>query len=398
MSIAIQRHGDQERPQKPKIKLDKSLLLACDELERIANSLENDKRIKTAAKGVNAINREFGSNIDLQAIRKLDFDNFKDKFDRSISPKSVANELKYLAKKARAGEQILQHISDLADVERALQISITSQLMNKRSLVKYMRQNKLKFKDGYSLNQPHKVHWGKRDQYEMHFFFPFQYRPKTATEIKREDKQAEKVRKTAAKKAQQTKKKNEIVEKERKKTAGKIVQIIADSVEDYLLNSDPSTPLFLDTETTGLGAKDEVIEIAIIDLNNTVIIDTFIYTKRDIDYDAYEVNRIKKSDLEGMPKLSEIERYIARLIKYRQLYIFNAGFDVDKISYSASKDFKLIAKSTDCLMHLAMSKFNQHRYISLANACSRLGVDCGDHRAKSDTLASIRLYKALTAN
>lgn len=260
-----------------------------------------------------------------------------------------------------------------------------------------MRQNKLKFKDGYSLNQPHKVHWGKRDQYEMHFFFPFQYRPKTATEIERKAKQAEKVRKTAAKKAQQTKKKNEIAEKERKETADKIVQIIADSVEDYLLNSDPSTPLFLDTETTGLGAKDEVIEIAIIDLNNTVIIDTFIYTKRDIDYDAYEVNRIKKSDLEGMPKLSEIESYIARLVKDRQLYIFNADFDVDKISYSASKDFKLIAKSTDCLMHLAMSIFNQHRYISLANACNRLGVDCGDHRAKSDTLASIRLCKSLTA-
>lgn len=105
MSIAIQRHGDQERPQKPKIKLDKSLLLACDELERIANSLENDKRIKTTAKGVNAINREFDSDIDLQAIRKLKFDDFKDKFDRSISPKSVANELKYLAKKVRAGEQ-----------------------------------------------------------------------------------------------------------------------------------------------------------------------------------------------------------------------------------------------------------------------------------------------------
>ncbi len=241
MSIAIQRHGDQERPQKPKIKLDKSLLLACDELERIANSLENDKRIKTTTKGVN---REFDSDIDLQAIRKLKFDDFKDKFDRSISPKSVANELKYLAKKVRAGEQILQHISDLADVERALQISVTSQLMNKTSLVKYMRQNKLKFKDGYSLNQPHKVHWGKRDQYEMHFFFPFQYRPKIATEIEREAKQAEKVRKTAAKKAQQTKKKNEIAEKERKKTADKIVQIIADSVDNYLLSSDPSTPLF----------------------------------------------------------------------------------------------------------------------------------------------------------
>ena len=80
MSIAIQRQGDQERPQKLKIKLNKSLLLACEELVRIADSLNNGKRIKATAKGINAINREFESNIDLQAIRKLKFDDFNDKF------------------------------------------------------------------------------------------------------------------------------------------------------------------------------------------------------------------------------------------------------------------------------------------------------------------------------
>lgn len=92
MSVAIHRKGYQEQPL---IRLNKSLSLACDELERIADSLRNDKRIRTTAKGVNAINREFESNIDLHEIRKLKFDDFKDKFDRNIHPSSVANDLNF---------------------------------------------------------------------------------------------------------------------------------------------------------------------------------------------------------------------------------------------------------------------------------------------------------------
>lgn len=399
MSIAIQRQGDQERPQdQPTVKLNKSLKLACDELERIGDSLCNDTRIKANARGVNAINREFETNIDLHAIRKLKFDDFKNNFDRQISAQSVGNELKYLAKKVRAGTAIFQHIGDLADIESALKISITSHLHNKTSLVKHMRQNKLKFKDGYSLDKPHKLYWGKHEQYEMHFFFPFQYRPMTEREIEREAKQAIKVRKAAAKKALQTKKQNAIIEKKRLKSADAIIKKIAASVDDYLLNSDPNTPLFLDTETTGLNKKDKVIEIAIIDLNNTIVIDTLLYTKTAINRDAYNVHYISKSDIASMPKFSEIESHISRLLKGRQLYIFNADFDRYMMQNSATNNFKIEASSIDCLMDIAGDKLNNGYRISLGNACDSVGVKCGGHRAASDTLASINLYKALTAN
>lgn len=66
----------------------------------------------------------------------------------------------------------------------------------------------------------------------------------TASEIEREAKQAIKVRKAAANKALQTKKQNAIIEKKRLKSADVIIKKIAASVNDYLLNSDPNTPLF----------------------------------------------------------------------------------------------------------------------------------------------------------
>nr|QJS05349.1 DNA polymerase III subunit epsilon, exonuclease [Psychrobacter sp.]QJS05829.1 DNA polymerase III subunit epsilon [Psychrobacter sp.] len=219
----------------------------------------------------------------------------------------------------------------------------------------------------------------------------------TEREIERETKQAIKVRKAAAKKALQTKKQNAVIEKKRLKSADVIIKKIAASVDDYLLNSDPNTPLFLDTETTGLKRKDQVIEIAIIDLNNTVVIDTLLYTKTAINYDAYNVHYIDKFDIADMPKFSEIESHIVRLIEGRQLYIFNADFDLYMMKNSATDNFKIEASSIDCLMDIAGDKLNNGYRISLGNACNSVGVKCGGHRASSDTLASINLYKALTA-
>lgn len=87
-----------------------------------------------------------------------------------------------------------------------------------------------------------------------------------------------------------------------------------------------------------------------------------------------------------MPKISEIVSRINKFVKDRDLYIFNADFDIEKINSSSSKDFKLQAKSTNCLISLAMDKLNIRYYISLSDTCESVGVDCGDHRAKSDTL------------
>lgn len=65
---------------------------------------------------------------------------------------------------------------------------------------------------------------------------------------------------------------------------------------------------------------------------------------------------------------------------------------------SATDNFEIEASSIDCLMDIAGDKLNNGYRISLADACDRVGVECGGHRAASDTLASINLYKALTAN
>lgn len=121
-------------------------------------------------------------------------------------------------------------------------------------------------------------------------------------------------------------------------------------------------------------------EIAIVDLSNTIIIDTVIYIKRRIDNDAFWMHKISELDLENMPKFREIESHISRLLEGRQLYIFNADFYICKMKRSASKDFEVKASSIDCLMSLSSRFLGTYHLISLANSCELVGVD---HRALS---------------
>ena len=79
-------------------------------------------------------------------------------------------------------------------------------------------------------------------------------------------------------------------------------------------------------------------------------------------------------------------------------YISNADFGMHMMQNSATDNFKIEASSVNFLMGIAEDKLNNGYRISLSNVCDSVGVKHGGHRAASDILASINLYKVLTAN
>ena len=72
---------------------------------------------------------------------------------------------------------------------------------------------------------------------------------------------------------------------------------------------DTSKPLFFDTETTGGGREDQIIEIAFCDSDRHVIIDTLIYTDRPSSPGAFKVHSIHPHELIGKPTF--INRYFS---------------------------------------------------------------------------------------
>ena len=60
--------------------------------------------------------------------------------------------------------------------------------------------------------------------------------------------------------------------------------------------------MFLDTESTGLGSEDEIIDIAVVDIHGKVLVNTLVDTERDaIPKAAFDVHHIDKSMLADAP-------------------------------------------------------------------------------------------------
>ena len=100
---------------------------------------------------------------------------------------------------------------------------------------------------------------------------------------------------------------------------------------------DTSKPLFFDTETTGGGREDQIIEIAFCDSDRHVIIDTLIYTDRPSSPGAFKVHGIHPHELLGKPTFINIQPAIVQLLKGRTLYAYNANLDIRMVRQSGHK-------------------------------------------------------------
>lgn len=102
-----------------------------------------------------------------------------------------------------------------------------------------------------------------------------------------------------------------------------------------LLDKDP---LFLDTETTGLRSKDEIVEIAILDKAGSVILNSLIKPTVAIRPEAMAVHHIGPEQVIHAPHFSDIGPAIKRVLEGRTVAIYNATFDVRMLRQSANSD------------------------------------------------------------
>lgn len=162
--------------------------------------------------------------------------------------------------------------------------------------------------------------------------------------------------------------------------------------------------LILDTETTGLGINDQVIEIGICDKWGTVHIDQRVCPSVPIDPNAEAVHGITMAELESCPKWPDIIDSIRTLLVGKTVVIFNSDFDISMLRRTCKAfdvdDSWLDTLNVRCAMNLAVKAFgatNRYGTISLANATFEAGVSwAGEaHSAKVDALATLELITAL---
>jgi DNA polymerase-3 subunit epsilon len=95
------------------------------------------------------------------------------------------------------------------------------------------------------------------------------------------------------------------------------------------------SPLFLDTETTGLDDQAEICEIAVIDIHGQVLINTLVKTILPIPDHLTEFHGISNAMVAGSPTFAQLLPRLNEILAERTVLVYNAQFDEQMIANSA---------------------------------------------------------------
>lgn len=174
---------------------------------------------------------------------------------------------------------------------------------------------------------------------------------------------------------------------------------------------DRADVLILDTETTGLGNRSEVVEVALVDTRGKVRLARPIMPIGRISRQASEIHgltRTRLKELDAKPWPAVVPDYEALLRTAHTVLVWNAEFDARLISQTVHRHIEkgtawLDTSGADfaeirarCLMTEYAAVLGRER-ISLQEAADAEGVNPTEpvHRAASDALTALATMRAV---
>ncbi|MFC1865011.1 3'-5' exonuclease [Chloroflexota bacterium] len=182
------------------------------------------------------------------------------------------------------------------------------------------------------------------------------------------------------------------------------MKILSGSVKQLLSRN----PLFLDTETTGLGLADEIVEIAIVDSDGIPLLDTLIRPTIPVPSSATSIHGISQNHVSNAPSFDIIFSELLTIVENKILVIYNADYDIRMIRQSAKPyNLKLAFGEVWCAMHMAAEFFGDwnpssgsYRWHKLNVAAMRCHISPPPnmHRAKADAELTRRLVQHIAGS
>ena len=162
--------------------------------------------------------------------------------------------------------------------------------------------------------------------------------------------------------------------------------------------------IFLDTETTGLSAKDgdRIVEIACIETKDLIptnrVFHKLINPQKKVSSEAFKVHGFSDDFLKGKEKFDEVVEDFLEFIKDKKLIIHNAPFDVGFLNAELRRVNKKILdlKNVEDSLSLARSRFPASSN-SLDNLCKRFNIDLS-RRTKHNALLDCELLREVYIN
>ena len=168
-------------------------------------------------------------------------------------------------------------------------------------------------------------------------------------------------------------------------------------------------PVYLDTETTGLDGQAEICDLAVVDHDGTVLLDTLVRPSRPIPPGASRVHGITDEMVSAAPTFAEVLPRLVEVLAGRTLVIYNAAYDLrmliqaERVCRTEVRGY-VPAESVHCAMELYAEwwgEWNDYhgsfRWQKLGQAARQQGIELPAdlHRARADAELTRRLLEAM---
>lgn len=156
-----------------------------------------------------------------------------------------------------------------------------------------------------------------------------------------------------------------------------------------------SDVVFLDTETTGLDDRAEIIEVAVVDVAGRTLLDSLVRPDARIPDDARRIHGIDDAMVAGAPQWPDVHRILLPLLTGRTIVVYNADFDLRLVGQMNQRFGLPVADGAwECAMRQYAQfagewheRYGGYRWHKLDVAASRFGLPASGHRARADALA-----------
>jgi DNA polymerase III subunit epsilon len=168
-----------------------------------------------------------------------------------------------------------------------------------------------------------------------------------------------------------------------------------------------ANPVFLDTETTGLGRDDEIIEISIVDNDGAVLFESLVRPSKPIPPESTRIHHIQQADVQSAPPWPIVWQQVRPLLINRLIVIYNQDFDLRMMQQSHGiyrMPWKDRLAAFDLMKLYAQfygewdARRRSYRSQSLSAAGQRCAISLPNaHRATADTLLTRALLHYIAA-
>ena len=153
--------------------------------------------------------------------------------------------------------------------------------------------------------------------------------------------------------------------------------------------------VFLDTETTGLGKTAEIVDLSIVAVDGTVLLNQLVRPVRPIPIDAMLIHGITNDHVADAPRWTDVLEMARPLIHGRVVVAYNSSFDRGMLEQScAAAEAELPTMEWQCAMR-AYAAYRKdprlpsqgYRWRPLHEAAEAFRLDIPTHRALADAMA-----------